>query len=107
MSGNISAKRIAMSSIYQITERQVRNKVLKELKKRNIFVMSLSDKFMSGYPDLLCIKPNIPKPDYFFIELKRPGKTVSKIQEYTHSEIRLRGGVVYVISCMEQLLEIL
>lgn len=75
------------------TERALRNKVLKHLKSKHIFVMSLSEKYFSGYPDLLCIDDG----KIFFIELKKKGGITSKIQLYMFDEIQKNGGTVFIV----------
>jgi hypothetical protein len=71
--------------------------------------MSLSEKWASGYPDLLCIKMQdfVHLPVYMFIELKSPTGKVSKIQEYTFNVLRSLGCVVHIVNDIKQMDEIL
>ena len=69
--------------------------------------MSLSEKYFSGYPDLLLIIPAIPYARHVFLELKSVVGKTSKIQDYIHMKIRLYGGEVHIVNSMEQLLQIL
>lgn len=81
-------------------EKDVRRKVLKKLKENGWFVMSLSEKLASGYPDLLCIKDG----QYVFIELKRPKKgKLSLIQIAFHNKLKALGCKVLVINDVKQL----
>ena len=91
-----------------MSERAVRNAVLRKLKKEGWYVMPLSDKWASGYPDLLCIK-------YFdgilarhvFLELKSPTGKLSKIQVVTIAKLRSLGCEAYVVNDVKQLEDIL
>lgn len=85
------------------TERALRNKVLKYLKSKGVFVLPLSEKYFSGYPDLLCIDDG----KLFFIELKKKGGVVSKIQMYMFDEIRKHGGTVFIVDSVDLLYQIL
>lgn len=87
--------------VYVATERSVRNKILKRLKDLNIMVLSHSDKFMSGVPDLYLVDLKI------FIELKSPIGKTSLIQDYMFNEIRKHGGIVHVIQSVKELDEII
>lgn len=83
----------------KITERQLRNKVLKKLKDKGWLVISLSDKWRSGTPDLFCAKNG----KAIFIELKSPTGKLSRIQEATIHAIQSAGIMCYVINDIKQI----
>lgn len=52
-----------------------------------------------GDPDRVALLPN---GRIIFVELKRPGETPSKIQEFRHKEIRSLGFDVWVVDNVEE-----
>jgi hypothetical protein len=79
--------------------------VLRWLKKNQpeINVRKIADKFHSGYPDLhLCWKGMC-----IDIELKRPGKNPTPIQEYELKKQRTAGGRTAVCHSLEEVKEFL
>ena len=93
-----------------MSERSVRNAVLRKLKAKGWHIMPLSDKWASGYPDLLCIKRNdvdFWTARYMFIELKSPTGKLSKIQIVTIKKLQDMGCEVHVVNDVKQLEDIL
>lgn len=84
-------------------EKNVRVSVLKHLKKEKWFIMPLSDRFASGYPDILCIKEG----KHIFIELKKPDGKTRDIQDYFVDEINHNGGMAFVVKSLDQIKNIL
>ena len=86
-----------------MTERKIRTKIEKFLKTDGWLVMPLSDQWVSGYPDLLCIKNGV----HLFLEIKKPGGIVSKIQRYFMGQIFAHGGDAYVVYSVEEVKKLL
>lgn len=80
------------------SERQIRTKVLKRLKNNGWFVLSLSDKWRSGTPDLFCARDG----KAIFIELKRHGGKLARIQEETIRHLNEEGIMCHVIYDVSQ-----
>ena len=55
----------------------------------------------SGIPDLLCIKGG----KTIFIEVKKPGGRLSKIQEYRIAELKKEGMTVIVTDNLKEVKE--
>jgi hypothetical protein len=94
-----------------MTETHIKLAILKMIKKEfpDILTLKLSDKYYSGYPDLLLIINGM----CCFIEIKTPIGKVSKIQEYTLQKIREAGGFAFVAhsviearNCVDTVLQI-
>lgn len=83
----------------KLSERQIRNKVLKRLKNNGWYVISLSDKWRSGTPDLFCARDG----KAIFIELKRPGRDLDRIQAETFRRLLEEGISCYLINDVSQI----
>jgi len=67
------------------TEQQIQSKKIKELESQGYYVIKLVKTNKNGIPDLIAI----PKgSDILFIEVKRPGGKLSKLQEYRIKELK-------------------
>ncbi len=58
---------------------------------------------LAGVPDLLCIA----RGRTFFLELKRPGGRLSGVQKARIAQIEDAGGEVFVMSDLDEILELL
>jgi Holliday junction resolvase len=75
-----------------MTESAYQAKLIKQYEAQGWTVLKLIQLNKSGYPDLLCLKPD----KVLFIEVKGPKGRLSKVQEYRIEELRSKGFVVEV-----------
>ena len=75
-----------------MTEQQIQNKKIIELEKLGYYVIKLINTNKNGIPDLIALKPN----KCVFIEVKKPGGTTSKLQDFRISELKKLGFNVEV-----------
>lgn len=87
----------------QALESSLQKNVLKALKndRRVGFVVKLSDRFVTGLPDVMCIANGY----VVFIELKRRGGKVSAVQQAVLDEINRAGGYAKVCCSVSGVLE--
>jgi Holliday junction resolvase len=78
---------------HHMTEQDIQAKIIKRLEAQGYFVLKLVQTNKTGIPDLLATKPNEAR----WIEVKRPGKKPSAVQEYRHNELRSLGYSVEVL----------
>ena len=73
-----------------MSEKLLKNKILKAIKKefKNIYVVKLSDKFVSGIPDIHVLIEGIP----FYIEVKFGKNDLTPLQAYKLDNINKAGG---------------
>lgn len=71
-----------------MTEQQIQSKRIKDLEAQGYYVIKLIRTNKNGIPDLLAIPPD---SNVLFIEVKRPGKKPSKLQEYRMKELNNHG----------------
>jgi hypothetical protein len=71
-----------------MTEQQVQSKKIKELESQGYYVIKLIKTNKNGIPDLLILPKN---SDAFFIEVKKEGGVLSKLQEYRINELNKHG----------------
>lgn len=76
-----------------MTESAIQSKIMKRLRAEGWFVIKIIVANMSGLPDLLALKPTA----VLFVEVKRPGKKPSAIQEHMHAKLRALGFRVEVL----------
>ena len=76
-----------------MTEQDIQAKIMKRLRDDGYYVVKLIQTNLVGLPDLIATKPN----ECRFIEVKRPGKKPSAIQEYRHNELRSLGFSVEIL----------
>lgn len=87
-------------------ESKLSTKIQTELRKLGVFVFKVhgSEHMQAGLPDLIaCVDGR-----FVGLEVKLPGEehAVSKIQQLRHDEIRAAGGLVWVITNVDQALSI-
>lgn len=76
---------------------------LKELYGENIWFTKVSDRYITGVPDIIgCISGH-----FFALELKRDEGKPSKLQEYNIELIKKAGGKACVIRTVKEALEIM
>jgi hypothetical protein len=71
-----------------MTEQQIQYKKIKELESQGYYVIKLIKTNKNGIPDLLVLPKN---SDAFFIEVKKEGGVLSKLQEYRINELNKHG----------------
>jgi len=71
-----------------MTEQQIQSKKIKELESQGYYVIKLIKTNKNGIPDLLVLPKN---SDAFFIEVKKEGGALSKLQEYRINELNKHG----------------
>jgi len=71
-----------------MTEQQIQSKKIKELESQGYYVIKLVKTNKNGIPDLLVLPKN---SDAFFIEVKKKGGVLSKLQEYRINELNKHG----------------
>lgn len=71
-----------------MTEQQIQSKKIKELEDEGYFVIKLVSTNKNGIPDLIAIPRN---SDVLFVEVKRPGGRLSKLQQYRHKQLKSHG----------------
>ena len=71
-----------------MTEQQIQTKKIKELESQGYYVIKLMKTNKNGIPDLLVLPKN---SDAFFIEVKKEGGVLSKLQEYRINELNKHG----------------
>jgi len=71
-----------------MTEQQIQSKKIKELESQGYYVIKLMKNNKNGIPDLLVLPKN---SDAFFIEVKKEGGVLSKLQEYRINELNKHG----------------
>lgn len=69
-------------------EQQIQSRRIKELEAEGYYVIKLINTNKNGIPDLIAI----PKgSDVLFVEVKKPGGKLSKLQEYRLKELEAHG----------------
>tara|TARA_Y100000592_G_scaffold25824_1_gene40737 strand:+ start:7854 stop:8096 length:243 start_codon:yes stop_codon:yes gene_type:complete len=71
-----------------MTEQKIQSKRIKELESEGYYVIKLTTTNKNGIPDLIAIPP---KSDVLFVEVKKPGGKLSKLQEYRIRELKKYG----------------
>jgi Holliday junction resolvase len=77
-----------------MTEADIQSKIMRRLRAEGYYVVKIVQATVTGLPDLLALKPNEAR----WIEVKRPGKKPSRVQEYRHDELRGLGFRVEILS---------
>jgi Holliday junction resolvase len=70
-----------------MTESQIQSKLIKHFESKGFYVIKLIKTSVNGIPDLLVIKEDRVK----FIEVKKPGGKIAKLQEFRIRELRQQG----------------
>lgn len=87
-----------------MTETTLKLKVLKHLKAiPNSFTMKISDKWTSGYPDILFVW----KGTAYFFELKSSTGRKAPLQVWTIDQLNKAGAKAYFIYSLEEIKKIL
>lgn len=74
-------------------EQQIQSRRIKELEAEGYYVIKLINTNKNGIPDLIAI----PKgSDVIFVEVKKPGGKLSKLQEYRLKELEAHGVKVEI-----------
>lgn len=73
-------------------EKQYQKKIIEKLEAEGWYVLKLIKTNKNGIPDLLAVK----KDEVQFIEVKRPGGKLSKLQEYRIKELNQLNIRAYV-----------
>ena len=84
-----------------MTEQKIQFLITNYLKKEGWWITKLMMTTTSGIPDLLCIKGG----KTIFIEVKKPGGRLSKIQEYRIAEIRKENIPVLITDNLQEVKE--
>ena len=71
-----------------MTEQKIQFKKIKELEQQGYYVIKLTTTNKNGIPDLIAIPQN---SDVLFIEVKKKGGKLSKLQEYRIKELTQHG----------------
>lgn len=82
-----------------MTEQKIQKQISDALKAKGWFVTKLIKTTTNGIPDVLACKDN----QCVFIEVKQPGGKLSKLQEFTHKQMRDKGLSVIVAFGVEDL----
>lgn len=77
-----------------VTEKQIETAVCEYARKKGCWVRKFSSPAHRGVPDRVFLTPH---GRIFFIEFKRPGGKLSKLQEREIREIKSRGGYADVV----------
>ena len=92
-----SSKLSTKKKIYKhsLTESQIQSKFIKELRTKcpDGFIVKLSDKWVSGLPDVLMVRNG----HAIFYEIKSKKGVVSQIQTETMKAIERAGGLVNIV----------
>jgi hypothetical protein len=79
--------------IKQETEQKIQSRKIKQLEADGYYVIKLIRTNKNGIPDLIAI----PKSsDVLFIEVKRPGRKRTPLQEFRGKELEQHGVIVQV-----------
>lgn len=78
-------------------------KFLKDFFKENIWITKVSDRFITGTPDILCCLCG----RFIAFELKNDKGVPSKLQVYNIDKIKKAGGEAWVIRTVEEALKII
>lgn len=86
------------------SESTIQSKILKYLRARpDTYTMKLSDRWMSGYPDILHIQGG----QAYFFEVKRPGGKKQPLQIFTIQELRKAGAWAHFVESLDEVKQIL
>jgi len=71
-----------------MTEQKIQTQRIKELEEEGYYVIKLKLTNKNGIPDLIAIPPN---SNVKFVEVKKSGGKISKLQEYRIKELKEYG----------------
>ena len=70
-----------------MTEQQIQKKITDELTKNGWMVVKLMKTNCNGIADLMALREGVTK----FIEVKKPGGTISELQKFRIKQLRSKG----------------
>lgn len=74
-------------------ERDIERYFLQQCRTYRLLCLKFVSPARNGVPDRIVVTP----AKTVFVELKKPGGSLRKIQRVTHSKLRRYGAVVYVV----------
>ena len=81
------------------SESTIQSKILKYLREiPNTYTMKLSDRWTSGYPDVLHIKDGRA----YFFEVKTPTGKKQPLQIFTIAELRKAGAQAHFVTSLDE-----
>lgn len=83
----------------KILEKDVEGYFVKVSAQHGIWAIKMVPDWIRGFPDRMCLGKNAV---VYFVEVKRPGGRVRKLQTFMHEKLRGLGFSVYVISNKEE-----
>ena len=81
-------------------EQKIQKKITDQLTKDGWFVIKLMKTSINGIPDLMALRNGTTK----FIEVKKPGGTISVIQQYRIKELRKQGFEAVVMNGVDSII---
>lgn len=76
-----------------LTEHPVEEYLLAQCRRRGVLCLKFTSPARAGVPDRLLVTPAAT----VFVEVKRPGGTLRRLQQAMHAKIRRFGGVVHTV----------
>jgi Holliday junction resolvase len=83
------------------TEQQIQTKIAEWLRRQHWLVTKVMQSSLNGWPDLLAVREG----EAIFIEVKRPGGVVSKIQSHRIEQLRDQEMKVYITDSLSDLIK--
>ncbi|SDJ76520.1 VRR-NUC domain-containing protein [Salimicrobium halophilum] len=80
-------------------ERDVEKHLKTNIEKRNGWCVKFESPGLSGVPDRICM---LPGGRLYFVEVKRPGQKLRKLQEKRKKQFENLGQHVYAVSSKEE-----
>lgn len=87
--------------VRQISENQIEQYFINQWKKRTKgLTLKFASQFSTGFPDRIAMCwPEL----YFWVEIKRPGKTATPKQKIRHAQLRALDCQVFVLDTKEKI----
>lgn len=85
-------------------EKNLQQKIMQFCKQNAILCVKVDSTSTRGWPDLLVL---LPCGLVLFVELKTVTGQLSKLQEFTHQQIKSKKGKVYVIRELQEFKELI
>jgi hypothetical protein len=82
-----------------VTERDIELYLMKQVRALGGRALKMAPVSKAGLPDRVCVLPN---GQVRWVELKRPGGKVTKIQSHAHAEFLRLGHFVHVLSTHDE-----
>ena len=83
-----------------MSEQKIQKRIIDDLTKKNWMVIKLMKTSINGIPDLMALRNGTTK----FIEVKKPGGTISVIQQYRIKELRKQGFEAVVMDGVDSII---